>query len=132
MTSSPRSDGERRRKAERRGRRAEGLALLLLRLKGYRLLVRGYRRPQGEVDLILRRRGLVIFVEVKSRAALDAAAHAILARQKRRISNAASLFLAERPEFAGLDTRFDAVLLSPGRWPRHVEDAWRESDRGIM
>ena len=35
----------------RRGRRAEWIAAFWLRLKGYRILARGYRCPAGEIDL---------------------------------------------------------------------------------
>jgi putative endonuclease len=116
-----------RRRAWRKGRRAEGFALFWLRLKGYRLLARGYRTAGGEVDLILRRGRLVVFVEVKRREELAAAAESIGARQRRRIAAAARHFLQRHPGLAGLGQRFDALLLAPGRWPRHVTDAWRDS-----
>ena len=41
-----------RRKAYGRGRRAEALAAWWLRLKGYRILARGFRVAAGEIDLI--------------------------------------------------------------------------------
>ena len=47
----------RRRKAERRGKRGEGFAAWLLRLKGYRILARRARTPLGEIDIIARRGG---------------------------------------------------------------------------
>jgi putative endonuclease len=121
-------DSARRRRAQRRGRLGEALALALLRLKGYRLLARGYRTPQGEIDLILRRRSLLVFVEVKSHATLERAAEALTPKQRRRIAAAASLFLQGHPQLASLRQRFDAVLLAPGRWPRVIEDAWRDSN----
>ena len=57
----------RRRKAERRGRRAELIAAWYLRLKLYRVLARRYRTPVGEIDLIVRRGRTIVFVEVKHR-----------------------------------------------------------------
>jgi putative endonuclease len=33
--------------------------------------------------------------------------------------------LSRQPDAAKLQLRFDAVLLTPGRLPRHVRDAWR-------
>lgn len=114
-----------RRQAERRGRRAENSAALLLRLKGYRLLARRYRCPVGEIDIVARRGRLLVAVEVKARDTLDAAAHAIDARQQARIARAAEHFLAANPLYADRDIRFDAVLVPTGGLPRHVPDAWR-------
>jgi putative endonuclease len=57
----------RRRKAERRGKRGEGWATWLLRLKGYRILVRRARTPLGEIDIIARRGRVTAFIEVKAR-----------------------------------------------------------------
>ena len=116
---------ESRRQAYGAGRRAEGLAAWWLRFKGYRILARGLRLPVGEIDLIARRGRCLAFVEVKRRATLAAALEAVTPRQRRRILRAAEAWLAQRPDLAGLDLRFDALLLVPGRWPRHLPDAWR-------
>lgn len=59
--------GLKRRRAERRGHVSEYLAALYLMAKGYRILAIRYRTRLGEVDLIARKRDLVIFVEVKAR-----------------------------------------------------------------
>lgn len=117
-----------RRAAERRGRWAESIAALRLRLAGYRILARNFRSPVGEIDLIARRGDTVIFVEVKTRSADDAAAEAIGPRQQARIRRAAAAFLAGRPELATFSLRFDAILIVPWRAPRHVVDAWRDVD----
>jgi putative endonuclease len=109
-----------RRAAERRGRRAEFVAVCLLRLKGYRLLARRYRTPVGEIDLIARRAGTIAFVEVKSRPTFDAAAESVTPLGRQRIARAASLWLARHPAAAALTLRFDAVLVAPNRWPRHL------------
>ncbi|MEQ8667239.1 MAG: YraN family protein [Rhodospirillales bacterium] len=115
---------DRRRASEAGGRRAETAALLALRLKGYRLVDRRFRCPQGEIDLIVRRGRVLAFVEVKARPTLDEAAHAIDRRQQDRIAAAAGVFLQRQPAVATLDCRFDAVLVAPGRWPRHLPAAW--------
>jgi putative endonuclease len=116
-----------RRTRERRGRRAETLAAAFLLMKGYRIVARRYRTPSGEIDLVVRRGGTVAFVEVKARADRDIAAAAIAARQQRRITAADAFFVSAHPWAAALVQRFDAVLIAPSRWPRHVIDAWRES-----
>jgi putative endonuclease len=119
------ADG-RRQEAERRGRAAETIAALLLRLKGYRILGRRVRTHAGEIDLIARTpSGLVCFVEVKARSAETLAAEALGVRQQARIARAAELFLAGRPGLARKGARFDVVTVTPRAFPRHIRDAWR-------
>ncbi len=115
---------ERGRKARRDGRRGELIALWLLRLKGYRLIARNLRTPVGEIDLLMRRGGTVAVVEVKRRAGASAA-EALSAHQRGRLLRASQWALTARPALATLDIRYDVVLLESGRWPRHLEDAWR-------
>ncbi len=115
---------ERRKGAERLGRWAEFAAAWMLRLKGYRVLERRFRTPSGEIDLIVRRGNLIAAVEVKARSDQAAAAAAVTPHQQTRISNAMAIFLGRRAAYAGLDVRFDAVLIAPWRLPRHVPAAW--------
>jgi putative endonuclease len=116
----------RRRAAYRRGTRAELLCLWQLRLKGYRILARRYRTPVGEVDLIVRRGGVLAAVEVKARDDFATAGEAIGARQRQRIARALMHFMGSRPDLAMLSPRFDVMLVAPRRLPRHLVDAWRE------
>jgi putative endonuclease len=114
-----------RKDAEKRGRRGEAFAALLLRCKGYRILGRRVKTRLGEIDLIAKSpTGVVCFVEVKTRPDTGAAAEAIGPRQRLRIARAAELYLAGRPSPA----RFDVVTVVPGRLPRHWRDAWRPDD----
>jgi len=117
-----------RRDAWSRGQRAEALAAWWLRLKGYRIVGRQFRVPAGEIDLIARRGRVLALIEVKARGDLTAASEAIGAQQRARIARAAEAFLQRQPRLAGLDLRFDVVLVTPGRLPRHLPDAWRHAD----
>ena len=83
--------------------------------KGYRILAKRFRTPHGEIDLVARRRNLLVFVEVKARASLDEAAYAVTPRQQRRIIDAAQAWLMAHPEHAEFDLRFDAMLIAPRR-----------------
>jgi putative endonuclease len=115
--------------AEAHGRRSESLAAWALRLKGYRILSRRLRTPLGEIDMVAQRAfGPVCFIEVKARGAEEAAVLALSPGQRTRIARAANLYLARRPELAGRGARFDIVAVAPGRWPRHLADAWRPDD----
>lgn len=124
-----RSVGRRGRvKAERGGRRAETVAAMLLFLKGYEILARRFEAQGGEIDLVARKSGTLVFVEVKARRAMDAALFAVTRPSRLRIEAAARSFLARYPRFAEFGVRFDIVALAGWRW-RHVRDAWREGDR---
>ena len=108
-----------RRRAERGGRRAETLAAWWLRLKGYAILAQRVRTPRGEVDLVARRGRTLVFVEVKARATASDAALALDDYRLRRGAAAAEA-LAPRYARTGDDFRIDAVLIVPGRLPRHL------------
>ncbi|MCW8836227.1 MAG: YraN family protein [Rhodospirillales bacterium] len=116
---------EAKRKAWRYGVRSELIAAWFLRFKGYRILARGFRTPVGEVDLIARRGRVLVFVEVKARRDVAAAAAAITRGQQQRIARAAGAFIGLHPELAGLDQRYDAIFLIRRKRPVHIEDAWR-------
>ncbi|HAJ20886.1 MAG TPA: hypothetical protein DCL95_12655, partial [Rhodospirillaceae bacterium] len=89
-------DQQARQEAEAGGRRAEALAVLWLRLKGYQILDRRLKTPVGELDLIARRGKVICFVEVKARNTRDAALDALGTRQRRRIERAAAWWCANR------------------------------------
>ncbi|HEX4157515.1 MAG TPA: YraN family protein [Rhizomicrobium sp.] len=119
-----------KRAAERRGRRGELLAMLMLVLKGYRILGRRIRTHAGEIDMVARTRGgIVCFVEVKTRNSPREAQEAVLPRQAARISRAAELFMAQRPWLMANGVRYDTIVVSARSWPRHLRDAWRPRSR---
>ncbi len=115
----------RRRGAHLFGLKAEQVAAMLLRLKGYSILARRFVVSGGEIDLIAKRGGAIAFVEVKARADMEVAAIAISATKQRRIARAARVWLARNPWAAGLALRGDAVFVAPGRLPRHAPSAYR-------
>ncbi|MCB8840763.1 YraN family protein [Aurantimonas sp. VKM B-3413] len=120
-----RAPDPKRRRNEAKGHRGEMFAAIALRLKGYRIVARRYRAPGGEIDLIARRGGLVLIVEVKARATLQAAMDAVGPFAERRIEAAADHWLRRQPDYDLLSLRFDLVAVLPRRWPVHVADAWR-------
>lgn len=113
------------------GRRGELAALVMLWLKGYRLRHRNWRGPRGELDLVMQRRGEIVFVEVKTRSgeSFGGARAAVDHEKRRRLTAAASSYLSrfslwERP------CRFDVVAVERSkRWPfwrlAHLESAFR-------
>ena len=110
--------------AEKRGRGAETLAAMYLRLHGWRILARRARVPGGEVDIVARRGRTLAFVEVKARASEEAAAFALDEWRLRRVVVAAER-LAPRYMREGDDVRIDALFIVPGRWPKHLANVWQ-------
>jgi len=124
MPRTPRSPSAERQVAFRVGISAESRAAALLIAKGFRILARRYRSPVGEIDIVARRRHLLVFVEVKARDKFDDAAWSVTERQRNRIIAAAEAWLADHPDASIQDIRFDAMLVAPGRMPRHIQGAF--------
>ena len=113
-----------RQAAFRLGLSAESRAAAYLIAKGFRILARRWKSPVGELDIVARRRSLLIFVEVKAREKLDDAAWSVTPRQQQRIGAAAEAWLAGHPDVAFTDIRFDVMLVAPGRLPQHIPAAF--------
>lgn len=103
---------------------AESRAAAFLIAKGFRILARRWRSPLGEIDIVARRRQLLVFAEVKARSTIDEAAESVNERQRRRIAAAAEVWLAANPDENIRDIRFDAILVAPGKIPRHIQAAF--------
>jgi len=110
--------------AEARGRKGEHWAALWLRLQGWRVLDRRLKTPRGEIDLVVRRRRQVAFVEVKWRATAAGLDTAIDAYRLRRVAAAVEA-VAHRYAGPHDSIRIDVLLLAPRQWPRHIVNAWQ-------
>ncbi|MFN3858827.1 MAG: YraN family protein [Caulobacter sp.] len=110
--------------ARRSGRRAEVIAALHLMARGYRILGFRLRTPQGEIDLLAVKGAVLAVVEVKSRMSLETALDAVGFDQRDRLRRAAAAIARGRPALAGRTIRLDLFALAPGRWPRHIPNAW--------
>ncbi len=109
-----------------RGLMAEIYAGLYFILKGYRIRAWRYKTHGGEIDFIISKKNIIIFVEVKLRPSIDAALQSITPKMKSRISNAAKYFLSRRSAKAGENSpefRFDVVAVSGFRIS-HLDNAW--------
>ena len=99
---------------------------------GWRILARRYATPVGELDIVAKRGALIAFVEVKYRREQQGILETISAHQRRRIENAATIFLSRHPKWRKLSLRFDLMVVSPWRWPNHLPDAWRPNRSGAV
>ena len=113
--------------AFRLGLSAESRAAMFLIAKGYRILARRWKTPFGEIDIVARRRRALVFVEVKARERADDAVEAVTERAKRRIVAAAEMWLAHNPADPQREIRFDVMLVTPGRIPQHIVNAFDAS-----
>lgn len=109
----------------------EALAAQYLQKKKYKLAACGYRCRFGEIDLIVKNRKFLVFVEVKLRkSASFAAAREYVDRNKQdRLRMTASMYLSQNP--TKLQPRFDVVeIYAPDgaltKKPQitHLEDAF--------
>ena len=116
-----------RQAAERQGRRGEALAAWLLRVKLYRILEHRFKTPVGEIDLIARRFGTTVFVEVKARNRAEASGDALGKVNTARLVRAAEYYLARHPALAATPLRFDVIFLAPKSLPRHLMNAFQAS-----
>ncbi len=107
-----------------KGLMAELKARSFLRSKGFRILTKRFKTPLGEIDFIAKDGKTLVFVEVKLRKTKEAAAEAIDKKNKKRVRNAAELYLQQHPEYNDFEMRFDALILAPGAWPEHIPDAF--------
>ena len=97
------------------GRKAESLAAIRLEEAGMRVVVRNWRRSEGELDLVaLDPEGVLVFCEVRSRTgeASGDPLETVDARKRARVIRAARLYLAEEPALSGVTGyRFDVVAV---------------------
>jgi putative endonuclease len=107
------------------GARAERRARLFYLLRGYRVLEANSRPGRVEVDLVLRRGRTVVFCEVKSKAGegFGDPVEMVGPAKQERLRRAAEAWLAEHPEAAEWEVRFDVVSVTPRRLVR-VADAF--------
>jgi putative endonuclease len=94
------------------GKKSERLAAEYLKLKGYRIIETNYRCPVGEIDIIAREKGTLVFVEVKARRSsrFGSPKGAVTPAKQRKISMAALDYL-KRSGQDDARARFDVVAI---------------------
>ena len=96
------------------GEHAERRAQTYLERQGYRLVDRNFHSHQGEIDLIVTKDSLLVFVEVRYRANSDRGtpAETITPRKIRRIIRTAEFFLLRNPQLQISEYRFDVIAIA--------------------
>jgi putative endonuclease len=115
------------------GARGEREATRHLRRQGFRILVRGYRTPHGEIDVIARDGETLVFIEVKTRRQGEPA-EAVTPEKQRRLTLTALRFLKQH-RLLEQRCRFDVVAIvwpDQGRAPaiEHIRNAFEAVGQG--
>ncbi len=112
MTAWPGTDARRAR--YQRGRWAEQAAVEYLQRQGLTLLGRNYHSPFGEIDIIMRERASLVFIEVRYRASetFCPAVETISRTKQQRIRTTAEHYLQQQRQADKHDCRFDVITLS--------------------
>lgn len=94
------------------GKKSERLAAEYLKRKGYRIIETNYRCSVGEIDIIAREKGTLVFVEVKARRSsrFGSPKGAVTPAKQRKISMAALDYLKRNGQ-SDARARFDVVAI---------------------
>ena len=93
------------------------LTILLLRIRGHRIVAQDYATPVGNIPFVTEKGNRLAFIETKRRY------QAIIpARSRRRIIRAAQYWLAAHPNSSEREIGFDLVFGNV--WPRYVPNVF--------
>ncbi len=104
------------------GRRSERLAVEYLKRTGYRILEVNFRTHCGEIDIVAREKGTIVFVEVKARASsrFGTPKGAVTTAKQRKISMAALEYLKQSGQSTAR-ARFDVVAIDTAAGKMEIE-----------
>ena len=99
------------------GSRYEDLADAYLQRAGLAPIARNFNCRHGELDLVMRDRDVVVFVEVRYRrnggaGQFGGGIDSVGASKRARLVRAAAMFLAQHPRLATCTCRFDVVAVA--------------------
>ncbi len=115
--------------AQRDGAKAERMVMWYLVFRGYRLLEHNYTIGHKEIDLIMRKRGTIAFVEVKARRKIDGRFPPHLsvdAVKRKNIVSAAKVYVLGE-KLSGYILRFDVAEVDlSSRRINYIRNAYTE------
>ncbi len=105
-----------------KGRLGEDAVCVRLQQRGHEILARNYHRRCGEVDIISKCGGFVVFTEVKARkqGSLISGLEAVDFRKQAKIIRTADLWLTDND--TGLQPRYDIAEVTLAGEPPRVAD----------
>jgi putative endonuclease len=98
---------------QRIGKDAEDAAVVYLESQGLSVLLRNYRRRNGELDVVARDGDALAIVEVRTRSSerFGGAAASVTTRKQQRLLRAAQQLMQQRKDLAALRVRFDVIVV---------------------
>ena len=109
------------------GAKAEKVACRYLQKQGLRLIVRNFRMPVGEIDLIMQDNDALVFIEVRYRRRKDygSALESVTRAKQTKLIKTALLYLQRHQHWQNSPMRFDVVGLDDdnsvvGQWVKNA------------
>lgn len=101
---------------DRLGQQGEEAAIKFLKNKGYRILERNFRCPLGEIDVIAKHQGYLVFIEVKTRSSTKYGLpeEAINFYKQRKLKQLAHYYLKFK-KLSNIKCRIDVVSVLSNR-----------------
>ncbi len=108
------------------GKSGEQIAVKHLKSKGYKILDTNYRSRHGEIDIVCMHKGMLVFVEVKSRKNLSFGLprEAVTYRKQQSIIYTAQYYIF-RNALVDIPVRFDVIEVVDDKISSHIENAFQ-------
>ena len=96
------------------GKESEQKAAQHLKKQGYKIIETNYSTKNGEIDIIARHRGVIVFVEVKARKSnrYGNPKYAVTLKKQAKIASVALQYLKATKQM-NRRARFDVVVVTP-------------------
>jgi len=109
-------------KRQQFGKESEFLATRHLKKNGYKILEQNYRNKLGEIDIIAKEKGTLVFVEVKATRThlFGSPKWAVTPKKQHKISMVALYYLKATKQ-THVKARFDVVALSSAKEDFQIE-----------
>jgi putative endonuclease len=110
------------------GKDGEELAVKYLKSKGYKILDKNYRCSLGEIDVVVKEKDMIVFVEVKTRKSDEFAEpfESVGVRKQAKLRSLAEFYLQEK-DYLDREIRFDVLSITVNDKEtniEHIKDAF--------
>ena len=106
------------------GQLTEIYICFILLLKGYSIVKWRFKNKLGEVDIIAKKSGVWIFVEVKKRKSIEDAIFSLQTKQMISIKKAAIFYIKRKNNDYFVDMRFDFMAVGKFFVFKHFKNYW--------